>query len=212
MADSGEHIPEEETAPEVVPKAKASSIVAAKAAAAAPKAKAAAAQPSPKRRGRTRNADRPRIDIDDEIEAANKLAAMMKKLAHAAKMAERNSQRTKARLVKKCGKLSAQDMERLAILKRCGLMGAEEEKDDSAACAASSSSSKSSASASSSAENKKAKSMVVLQKLASAVSKHGSEDALDLVQQFADLMDKDEAEASPVKKKRRRSRKRRRFR
>jgi len=91
--------------------------------AAVPKQSAAAADGSGgPRRGRKRTTDRPRIDIDDEIERANELATIMKKLSHAAKMEQRNATRCKARLLKKCGKVSAVDLERLAVLKRCGLM------------------------------------------------------------------------------------------
>lgn len=85
-----------------------------------------------RKRGRTRNAERPRIDIDDEIERANELATIMKKLSHAAKMEQRNATRCKARLLKKCAKVSAQDLERLAVLKRCGLFPADGDDDGSA--------------------------------------------------------------------------------
>lgn len=80
------------------------------------------ARAAPKRQGRGRGVQRPRIDIDDQIEEANRLATVMKKLSHAAKMAERNGQRVKQRLVRKAGKLSPEDLERIAVLKRCGLL------------------------------------------------------------------------------------------
>ncbi len=48
----------------------------------------------------------------------NKLSAIVKKLSRAAKIAAGSSVKTKARLVKKCGKLSAQDMEQLDVLKK----------------------------------------------------------------------------------------------
>jgi hypothetical protein len=73
--------------------------------------------------------DRPRIDIDDEIESANELSVLMKKISHAAKISQRNSVRSKARLVKKCANMSVQDLERLAVLKRCGLLVSEEPVD-----------------------------------------------------------------------------------
>ncbi len=165
--------------------------------AAAPMAKA-----SPKKRGRTRNADRPRIDIDDEIEAANKLSAIMKKLSHAAKMAERSSVRSKARLVKKCGKLSAQDMERLAILKRCGLLP-EEAKDETASNSAGSSAGSSSAGPASSPEPKKSMNTVMLQKLAGAVGKTGSDSVMECLQTVAAILETEEGkgEKTPPQKK-----------
>ena len=77
------------------------------------------------RRGRKRKDDRPRIDIDDQIQEAFRL--LMKKLAHAAQMVSRNGQRVKARLINKAAKLSVQDLARVGILKRCGLMDGEEQ-------------------------------------------------------------------------------------
>jgi hypothetical protein len=75
-----------------------------------------------KKRGRPKASARPKIDIDDEIKEANKIHAIMKKLALAAKAAERNGQRVKQRLVKKASKLNVLDLERIAVLKRCGLL------------------------------------------------------------------------------------------
>ena len=62
------------------------------------------------RRGRKRKDDRPRIDIDDQIQEANRLRLLMKKLAHAAQMVSRNGQRVKARLINKAAKLSVQEL------------------------------------------------------------------------------------------------------
>ena len=64
---------------------------------------------------------KPRIDIDDQIAEANRLAQVMKKLTQAAKTMQKNGCRVKQRLVKKAGKLSASDLERITVLKRCGL-------------------------------------------------------------------------------------------
>ena len=80
-----------------------------------------------------RGANRPRIDIDDQIAEANRLSSVMNKLSHTAKMAEKNGQRVKQRLMKKAGKLSAQDLERIAVLKRCGLLEREGPAADIAA-------------------------------------------------------------------------------
>ena len=72
---------------------------------------------------------RPRIDIDDQIEGANRVATMMKKLASAAKSMQKNGKMVKQRLMKKAGKLSAGDLERIAVLKRCGLFTGNVEGD-----------------------------------------------------------------------------------
>jgi len=79
------------------------------------------ADSAPKRGGRPRKGTRPKIDIDDEIQEANRLAEVTRKMMQAAKSAQRNSRRSKQRLVRKAGKLSAADLERIATLKRCGL-------------------------------------------------------------------------------------------
>ena len=71
--------------------------------------------------GRPAKASRPKIDIDHEIDEANRMAEITKKMMLAAKAAQRNSRRAKQRLVRRAGKLSAADLERLAVLKRCGL-------------------------------------------------------------------------------------------
>jgi hypothetical protein len=170
---------------------------------------AAAADPvvavaQPKKRGRVSKAERPRIDIDDEIEAANQLASVMKKLAHSAKMMERNSVRCKTRLLKKCGKVSAQDLERLAILKRCGLLpeGTGEVTSSSSAAAGTAGSGAAllTAAASSPSSRKKA-SEGMLRKLAEIVSKSGGADVVASVaelQQMLNLSDlEDEGTAMP---------------
>jgi len=103
---------------------------------------------SPKRIGRPKKGSRPKIDIDDEIQEANRLAEVTKKMMQAAKAAQRNSRRTKQRLVRKAGKLSAADLERIATLKRCGLFVADpSETSSSSSSAATSASSSSAASA-----------------------------------------------------------------
>ena len=61
------------------------------------------------------------MDMNHEIDEANRLAEVTKKMMQAAKAAQRNSKRCKQRLVRKAGKLSASDLERIATLKRCGL-------------------------------------------------------------------------------------------
>ena len=107
---------------------------------------AEAGQPAPKgksRGGRPKASARPKIDIDDEISEANRLAEVTKRMLSAAKAAQRNSRRTKQRLVRKAGKLSAADLERIAVLKRCALLPqpptAENEAAASSSCGSASS-------------------------------------------------------------------------
>lgn len=81
---------------------------------------------------RSKRAARPKIDLDDEIRRANDLAAASRKMLTAAKNVSRNTKRAKQRLIKKAGKLSPEDLERIAVLKRCGLFeeDGEEEADN----------------------------------------------------------------------------------
>ena len=64
---------------------------------------------------------KPQIDIDYEIQEANRLAELFKKMQKASKVAARNSGRQRQRLVRKAQKLSEQDLMRLAVIKRCGM-------------------------------------------------------------------------------------------
>ena len=78
---------------------------------------------------------RSKIDLDDEIRQANQLAAMSRKMLTAAKNVSRNNRKAKQRLIKKAGKLSPEDLERIAVLKRCGMYdedGEEKETDNAA--------------------------------------------------------------------------------
>ena len=102
-----------------------------------------------KKSGRPKKGSRPKIDIDDEIDEANRLAEVTKKMMQAAKAAQRNSRRTKQRLVRKAGKLSPADLERIATLKRCGLFVADPAEPSSSSSSAAASHSSSSTAASS---------------------------------------------------------------
>ena len=139
-----------------------------------------AAQTAPKvksRGGRPRASSRPKIDIDHEIIEANRLAEVTRRMMQAAKAAQRNSRRSKQRLVRKAGKLSAEDLERIAVLKRCGLYA--EQEDSSTTTAGSSSASGSASCASSPASNPSPVNL----KLASAVGKiSGAAEILSSVQ------------------------------
>ena len=77
---------------------------------------------SPKAGAKARSRpQRPRIDLDEQIAHANKLAEVSKKMLLAAKSAQKTQKKQKQRLIRKAGKLSAEDLERIAVLKRCGL-------------------------------------------------------------------------------------------
>jgi hypothetical protein len=64
---------------------------------------------------------RARIDIDDEIQEAAQISDMLKKVQKRAKSMQKSSKKAKQRLVSKASKLRAEDLERIAVLKRCGL-------------------------------------------------------------------------------------------
>ena len=84
------------------------------------KAAAVAAAPSPDPSPKSRS-KRPRIDLDDSIQQAREaMKAAQKEVAEARRLA-RNERRKKQRLLKKAVILSADDLERIAVLKRCGL-------------------------------------------------------------------------------------------
>ena len=77
-----------------------------------------AAQTTPKKE----RPKRPRIDLDDSIaQAKAAMKAAQKEVAEARRVA-RNERRKKQRLLKKAVTLSPDDLERIAVLKRCGLV------------------------------------------------------------------------------------------
>jgi hypothetical protein len=63
----------------------------------------------------------PDIDYDAKIQEAAALIKNMSKAMAAAKSAQKNERRKKQRLLKKAACLSSEDLERIAVLKRCGL-------------------------------------------------------------------------------------------
>ena len=71
---------------------------------------------------RGRPSTRPKIDIDAEVEEANRLADLFKRMQHASKIAAKCAMKSKQRLMKKANMLSQQDLMRLAVLKRCGFI------------------------------------------------------------------------------------------
>ena len=63
----------------------------------------------------------PRIDLDRSIEEAKEAMKKASKAMLDARAAAKNERRKKARLLKKAAALSPADLERIAVLKRCGL-------------------------------------------------------------------------------------------
>ena len=102
-------------------------------------------------------------------------------------MSQRNSVRSKARLVNKCGKLSVQDLERLAVLKRCGLLVTDEPVDSPMTSAASTI-----GAAPGGQPHKRKSSVEMLKKLADVVSKSGGEDVLSCVTDLQEMLKQDE--------------------
>jgi len=72
---------------------------------------------TPKRK----RAQLPRIDLDRSIEEAKEAMKKASKAMCDARAAAKNERRKKARLLKKAAALSPADLERIAVLKRCGL-------------------------------------------------------------------------------------------
>ena len=66
-------------------------------------------------------AKRPRIDYDESIAQARAAMVKAQKSVAEARRVARNERRKKQRLVKKAASLSPEDLERIAVLKRCGL-------------------------------------------------------------------------------------------
>ena len=78
----------------------------------------AAAAGSPLKRKR---APRPKIDIDAKITDLSVDIAKAQKLLKETKTLQRNERRKKQRLVKKAAGLSSMDLDRIAVIKRCGM-------------------------------------------------------------------------------------------
>ena len=78
----------------------------------------AAGNPTPKARGRRK--DRPAIDLDTTIEQAHQAAKDAAKALTKARAEARAERKRRARLIRKAGQLSPQDLERIAVLKRTG--------------------------------------------------------------------------------------------
>ena len=77
-----------------------------------------AGNPAPKARGRRK--DRPAIDLDTSIQQAQQAAKDAAKALTKARAEARAERKRRARLIRKAGQLSPQDLERIAVLKRTG--------------------------------------------------------------------------------------------
>jgi hypothetical protein len=87
--------------------------------------------------GATRKREKkPDIDYDAKIQEAAASIKEMSKAMAAAKSAQKNERRKKQRLLKKAACLSPEDLERIAVLKRCGLWSTDTPQlpDTQAAC------------------------------------------------------------------------------
>ena len=80
-----------------------------------------AGAPGHEQQGKQTRLKRPRIDLDDAIARAQQAMKEAQKSVADARRQGRNERRKKQRLLKKASGLSADDLERIAVLKRCGL-------------------------------------------------------------------------------------------
>ena len=81
-------------------------------------------EPSPKVAARGRpggRQKRPEIDYDTNMRAARQSMKEATKAVAAARAVQKNEARKKQRLMKKASSLSPNDLERIAVMKRCGL-------------------------------------------------------------------------------------------
>jgi len=108
--------------PMVATSAAAAAVVASAVGAASVSARARAREPvTDDEGGRRKRAKTPKIDIDALIAQHMVNMKNAKRLEAEAKKMVRNEKRKKQRLVKKASSLTPDDLERIAVLKRCGL-------------------------------------------------------------------------------------------
>jgi hypothetical protein len=68
-----------------------------------------------------------RVDIDDDIDEANKVRGLLRRIPKKAVQIKRTSKKMKQQIVRRANKLQAEDIERIAVLRRCGLYISAEE-------------------------------------------------------------------------------------
>lgn len=86
-----------------------------------PSTASSGATPSPVVPRRRRRKEHPPIDIDKTIADAREAVKAAQRAMTEARALARNERRKRARLIKKAAQLSPQDLDRLAILKKCGV-------------------------------------------------------------------------------------------
>ena len=74
---------------------------------------------------KTKGRAKPSIDLDDHIRKAQEAIKSARRQVQAARVRAKNEKRKKQRLMKKASNLNVEDLERIAVLKRCGLVMAE---------------------------------------------------------------------------------------
>ena len=84
----------------------------------------AASQGATARTRKTRRV-KPVIDLDDHIRKAQEAIKIARKQVQQARVQAKLEKRKKQRLVRKASTLNVEDLERIAVLKRCGLISAE---------------------------------------------------------------------------------------
>ena len=94
-----------------------------------PEAMAEPAPPSDNAKVTKKRAKRPAIDLDAAIQDAAAAMKAAQKKVNEAKAQAKNERRKKQRLLKKAASLNAEDLERIAVLKRCGWAQADQIAD-----------------------------------------------------------------------------------
>ena len=73
-------------------------------------------------RGATKRGKKPLLDLDDHIAKAKNAILEARRQVNKARMQAKCEKRKKQRLLRKASNLNLEDLERIAVLKRCGLV------------------------------------------------------------------------------------------
>jgi hypothetical protein len=79
--------------------------------------------PTSKARANTKS----RVDIDDDMDETNKVRGLLRRIPKTPVQSKRTSKKMKQLIVRRANKLQAEDLECMAVLKRCGLYISAEE-------------------------------------------------------------------------------------
>ena len=79
----------------------------------------------------------PSIDLDDHIRKAHEAIKIARKQVQQARVQAKLEKRKKQRLVRKASTLNVEDLERIAVLKRCGFISEQPSEDASSKSASS---------------------------------------------------------------------------